>query len=261
MEETQRIQSPSSILTYKQCPRKYYHQYIEKLKTKPSIHLIRGRIVHTVLEEFFKINIDSLSEDFKDELKIIIQDNLNTTWENNKEELNSLGLTEQELKFYKSESEGMVFNWITRFTEKIQTKQDFKKLKPITELHISSESLRTRGFIDSIQNIDNSIIITDYKTSKKFKITNDYKLQLAIYALLYKKKYGITPSKVGIDFLKHDEVHIDVNQELLDLAKKEIELIHLRTISKLQEDYTKKPSPLCKWSTGQCDFYEICKPF
>ena len=155
----------------------------------------------------------------------------------------------------------MIFNWITRFTEKIETKQDFKNLTPETETQIISESLRTRGFIDAIHNINNSIIITDYKTSKKFEITNEYKLQLAIYALLYKKKYGITPSKVGVDFLKHDEIHIDVDEKLLNLAKKEIELIHLRTISKLKEDYPRAPSPLCKWSTGQCDFYEICKPF
>jgi ATP-dependent helicase/DNAse subunit B len=50
-----RVQSPSSINTYNQCPRKYYYQYILKLPTRPSIHLVRGNIAHSVLEDFFSI--------------------------------------------------------------------------------------------------------------------------------------------------------------------------------------------------------------
>ena len=48
--KTARVQSPSSIITYRQCPRKYYYHYIENLPTKPSIHTIRGKIVHSVLQ-------------------------------------------------------------------------------------------------------------------------------------------------------------------------------------------------------------------
>ena len=58
------MQSPSSINTYKQCPRKHFYQYILNLPTKPSIYLIRGSIVHEVLEKFFDIKRQNSNTDF-----------------------------------------------------------------------------------------------------------------------------------------------------------------------------------------------------
>ena len=51
---SQPILSPSSINTYFRCPFKYFLNYITKLKVKPNIHLIKGSIVHKVLEDFFR---------------------------------------------------------------------------------------------------------------------------------------------------------------------------------------------------------------
>ena len=56
------LYSPSSILTYKQCPRKFYYQYVEKLPTKKSFALVRGSIVHSVIEDFFKIDVEEKIE-------------------------------------------------------------------------------------------------------------------------------------------------------------------------------------------------------
>ena len=52
-----RVESPSSINTFKHCHRKYYYQYIEKLPTLPNIHQIRGNIAHSTLENFYDIDI------------------------------------------------------------------------------------------------------------------------------------------------------------------------------------------------------------
>ena len=49
-----RILSPTAINTYLSCPRKFYLRYIKKLRTRPSIHLIRGQIVHQTLHQFHK---------------------------------------------------------------------------------------------------------------------------------------------------------------------------------------------------------------
>ena len=48
-----KVQSPSSIKTYKQCPRKYYYSYILGLEQPPNVHTVRGNIAHSVLEHFF----------------------------------------------------------------------------------------------------------------------------------------------------------------------------------------------------------------
>ena len=58
-----RIQSPSSINTHKQCPRKYWYSYVARLPSKPSIHLVRGTIVHAVLEKFFDTDVTNVPDE------------------------------------------------------------------------------------------------------------------------------------------------------------------------------------------------------
>jgi CRISPR/Cas system-associated exonuclease Cas4 (RecB family) len=52
-----KYQSPTSINTYLRCPRKYYLRYIKGLKSKPSIHLIRGKAVHETIAQFIQNEI------------------------------------------------------------------------------------------------------------------------------------------------------------------------------------------------------------
>ena len=47
--------SPSKINTFLQCPRNFYHRYIEKLPDKLTLHLFRGTIVHDILERIFDV--------------------------------------------------------------------------------------------------------------------------------------------------------------------------------------------------------------
>ena len=76
-----RIQSPSSILTHKQCPRKYFYKYVMKLPTVTSIHAVRGKIIHEVLEEFFDLNVEPINnEHYEFELKVILQNMFKNKW-------------------------------------------------------------------------------------------------------------------------------------------------------------------------------------
>ena len=259
-----RIQSPSSINTHRQCARKYYYSYIKKLQSLPSIHLIRGKIVHSALEDFFKFDVSKLTpESFEIESKMIISNFFKTHWENNKNALSSLNLADDELKHYHDESLMMLQNFHHTFMEKLKLQsmslaEAFKKLTPKTEKHYQSKTHGVRGFIDAIHEIENKVILMDYKTSKKDIITEDYKLQLAIYALLYQETHNILPDEVGINFLKFNEQTIKVDQELLEFAKKEVALIHEKTTSTDMKDYPKTITPLCKWHSGQCDYYNTC---
>ncbi|MBI5392250.1 PD-(D/E)XK nuclease family protein [Candidatus Woesearchaeota archaeon] len=261
-----RIQSPSSINTYKQCPRKYYYQYMKKLPTKSSIHLVRGKLSHAVLEDFFKIDNSIITaENYSYLLKILINDLFKKHWSNSQQELDSLGLSTEDYLFYFNETQSMINGWIELFIEKLNKElqqytlyEAFKRLTPLTEIEYSSANLGVRGFVDAIFEHGEHVKIMDYKTSKKDQITEEYKLQLGIYALLYQQKHGITPRIVGIDFLKHGERFIEVDDKLLQFARKECELIHIKTQSDNVKEYPKKISSLCKWSTGQCDFYGTC---
>jgi CRISPR/Cas system-associated exonuclease Cas4 (RecB family) len=159
----------------------------------------------------------------------------------------------------------MLLNWLNHFVRKIYTmvgsfQERFLKLTPLREQLMASDSLKAKGIIDAIENYDGQVRIMDYKTSNHSN-EEEYRLQLSIYTLLYYEKHGRLPDKAGIYFLKDRPKYIDVDDSLLALARKEIELIHKLTQSSQVKDYPRSPSKLCKWSTGQCDFYATCKPF
>jgi putative RecB family exonuclease len=261
-----RIQSPSSINTYRQCPRKYYYIYIEKRKTSKNIHLVRGSIAHSVLENFFTIKLNDNEPCLGDKLINWINELFENEWSSKKKELCELDMTSQELKYYYNETKEMLNTWLFSFFKRLRDLDSnnpinaFKTLTPEMEVLYKSDNLGVLGYIDVIEKVGENISLIDYKTSKAAKISDDYKLQLAIYAMLYKEKHGIAPNKVGISFLKFGETHeLMVNQDLIDYALLEVELIHANTQTKNIIDYPKNITPLCKWSSGQCDFYDICQ--
>lgn len=259
-----RIQSPSSINTFKQCPRKYYYQYIQKLPTSTNIHFLRGEIVHSALESFFSFNVpESLDNSYS--LKIILLEMFKRKWESKKNELESLGLPEEAIKMYHDESVSMLDYWFSSFNEKLSELSKnkniaaaFKMLTPKVEQAYVSTKLGVRGFVDAIQEVDNVVTIVDYKTSSKDTITNEYQLQLAIYALLYEERHGKRPDKLAINFLKFGERFLEVKDFLLESAKLAVREVHEKTNSNNIIDYPKNITPRCKWSNGQCDFYEVC---
>lgn len=265
MEKKRRLLSPSSIKCYQQCPRKYYYSYILGIQAPPNIHLVRGNIAHSVLENFFDKDMKGIKlETAEIQLKVLIQEMLVKEWENYKEKLELLKLEKDKEIFYFEETLMMLFNWTEQFLEKINLlsgnfAERFKTLIPIREQLYESETYGVKGFIDAIEDRKGHIYLMDYKTSRKFEL-NEHLLQLGIYSLLYFEKHGVLPKKVGVYFLKDKEKVKNVDEELLEMARSEIkktaELIKSRDIN----DYPKCVTGLCKYSTGKCEFYDICKP-
>ncbi|MEK6969388.1 MAG: PD-(D/E)XK nuclease family protein [Nanoarchaeota archaeon] len=265
-----RIESPSSINTFKQCPRKYYYQYIEKLPSLPNIHQIRGNIAHSTLENFYDLDISLFSRETNYQIKFkeVIQKLLLHYWNFYRPKLDGLKLSKDQERFYFEETMLMIMNWTDHFLENIAAlmkekniplEEAFQLQIPLREQKFVSDNYSIQGFIDAIHCIEEEVQIIDYKTNSLFEMKDSIKLQLAIYALLYFEKYGKLPSKAGIFFLRHKLKLMTVDEGLLELARKEISLIHAHTsATEKKEDYLKKISPLCKWKTGQCDFYDTC---
>lgn len=266
-----RIQSPSSINTFKQCKRKYYYQYIEKLPVVANIHQIRGNIAHDTLEQFFDVDVSSFTtENYPQKFQSTIQALLFHNWRAAQEKLEIMRLNKDQERFYFEETMLMIMNWATQFIDdvtnfmqkkNISLQEAFLQLTPIREEEYQSQQYSVRGFIDAIKRVEDEIHIIDYKTNNNFEFKDSIKLQLAIYSLLYYEKHAQMPSKVGIFFLRHKLKLINADEELLALAKQEIALIHAHTAATENiADYPRTINGLCKWSTGQCDFYDVCKP-
>lgn len=262
-----RVESASSINTFFQCNRKYYYQYIEKLPTKPSIHTVRGNIAHSTLENFYALDVSKF-QNYEKDFKMAIQRIFLEQWGIYKDELYALQLTQKELETYFEETLMMLMNWCSHFLREFKEKflvsieETFNNIKPITEAEYNSDILSVRGFIDAIRCEGDEIHIIDYKTNSTSEIKDSIKLQLGIYSLLYQEKHGKTPDKVGIFFLKDKLYLLPVDQALLQRAKDAIFIVHAQSSrTENKGDYQKNITPLCKWKTGQCDFYSVCKPY
>ena len=262
-----RIQSPSSINTYNKCPRKYYYQYIKGLKTLPSIHMTRGKIVHAVLDRFFNWQPNDINwENSEQEMRLRIQKLLVEEWKKSANVIKIFNLSTAQEMLYFEESLIFLINWLEGFIARLNPlrgstfQEAFAKLTPILREkgHVSKKHA-VRGFIDAIEEFENEISIIDYKTSKNTCL-EEHKLQLAIYVLLYSEVHGKMPTKTGIHFLRENKPRfLPVDNELLDFAKREIALVHGKTESSDICDYPKKESILCKWSEGKCDFFDFCQ--
>jgi len=259
-------ESASSINTFRQCPRKYYYHYILGLPIKNTIYTLRGNIIHLVLQDFFGVELEDIT-DYEGKFREIVINLFNYHWIDNLQELKDLGLENGEIKDFYNQSLMMLDNFARNFSKKIlkelenglSLKQAFEKIKPQTEMYYISEDYKIQGYIDAIHNISGDIILIDYKTSKKTEITREYELQLALYALMYQEKHGVLPTKVGINFLiSGEEYLIDVNNELLLKAKMACEEIHTCTLSYNIKDYSRNITKLCDWGSGKCEFYNRC---
>lgn len=258
-----RTESSSSINAFRQCPRKYYYTYKLKLPTKDSIATITGKAVHDSLERFFKINLAEINpQKFEIEFEHYLVKEFHNNWVKAVPKLIALKISKDQIVNYYEDSILMLNNFLAKFCSQMREQlslldfaNSFEKLKPQTEVYILSEKYNVQGYLDALYINEDKIIIMDYKTSKKDEISEQYKLQLAIYVLLAYEKFKKLPEKVGLYFLRQGTEHfVEVNEELLKFAQREAELIHVNTESSQIKDYNKCPGPLCNW----CDFYDEC---
>ena len=259
--EATKALSPSKINTFHKCPRDFYYTYVEKRKTEPSIHLVKGSVVHKVLEDFYR--------KYNPNPKKLLSELFKKTWNGYGKMVKMLEMTPEELRKHKKDALTMVMNFYDVHRRKmegviIQGKAEneshaFYLTKPkFKEVYVKDDELRTRGYIDRIhQGYDGSITLADYKTSSRYGIGlgEDYKRQLSIYALLYLNQEGKMADMVSIIFLRYgEEVLLEVTPTLLKYARDTIEEVWGKTRSASIEDYPIKEGKLCSW----CSFLPMC---
>jgi len=255
--EPQKRLSPTSINSYMGCPRCYYHKYILKMPTPPSIHLVKGRIVHKVLEDFFRR--------YKKDLLQNLIDNFNNSWNKSEKDLVALEMEAEDLEVHKRDAFNMVVEFYHTFFRQMKSVMELGKaeneshayhlLKPkFRELWVEDKEIHCCGFIDRInEDYDGNITIGDYKTSQKFGLNfpTDYKRQLGIYALLYLNQEKVRADEVAVDFLRYGEVYrYEVTDEMLESSRKTIAETWEATRSTSIEDY--QPN-------ADCSFKEFCQ--
>lgn len=233
--------SPTSINTYLRCPRKFYLQYIKRLKTKPNIHMLRGNAVHKTLERFFSEGYGDHAhyDDLRNGILGLLQDE----WQSREKQFKALDMNRDELAFFYKDSQKMVINFLH---DHLKSGHPAGKSGDL-EVKIFSEKWRTMCIIDRIIWARSPPEITDYKTCKSADVRDEYRIQMGICALLFEGKYGQKPN-AKIHFLKFLKGirDVDLSEDFMDNLKRTIMDIHEKTESEDPEDYPCTCGGWCK---------------
>lgn len=262
--EGKRLLSPTQITAYKECPRKWYYQYVLRIPIPEKFALLRGTVVHSVCEHLFRWrptpgwSFDELVEHMTTTAHSILKD----AWDEKK-------ITEKFGDDHYEETVGIIDKFLKRHEWKMEPLYkkfhdaskawNFSKPK-YSERRVIDEELGVQGIIDAVIETDpGEIVLVDYKTSSFFKhpISHEYRTQLYIYALLFEKETGLRPLYVSVDYLLYGQVsNYPVTQDLLEETRTLIQDIYKKTGSKEISDYpTNTEFKFCKW----CDFRETCQ--
>jgi len=232
--------SPTSINTFLRCPRKYYLKYLKGLKEKPSIHLIRGKAVHDAIAKIHKSDIGD-GKDFEG-IKIDLLSLFNHSWISQDSQIRALDLPEETLNDYYKESAEMLLGWLKRNLPNLQN----RNLPPQAEVKLFSHTHRVMGIIDAIHSLDGKVSLTDYKTGKIDILSQDIKVQMSIYALLYRENFGALPDQIILDFLKFQQPKpFPVTDDFVPYAERLCRKIHDKTSSMDEKDYPCKCGGWC----------------
>jgi len=228
-----RYLSPTSINAYLACPRKFYLRYVKKLKTKPSIHLIRGSIVHKVIE-YFNRTVGPDARNLTDTQVIVrLLKLFQKEWTAAQSRLDSLNLPADELKAFHDESQIMLINYGYWF-------HGHRAPKPLsTESRYYSKNVGLMGIVDAVYRFGDRDILVDYKTSRKAEISSDTERQAAVYALLFEDKHGRPPEAIWIHFVKFNQepLSIQVDDLLLEYGRIVVESVRGKITSTTESDY------------------------
>ncbi len=211
--------SATSLKTYLQCKRKYYFNYIEKIKEhsislKPAGYEL-GDIIHKVLE------------------KLCIENNLSTINLNNEltKYQNKNPYLTMQLEIWKRKLEKFVE------IEKQRQEKDYKIFEVEKSFSFEYNGIRLKGTIDRIDKLnDGSYEILDYKTSSSLKVdtTKTYEkscdFQLEFYVLSQRDKIinNVAYYDLNTATIKN-EIMLEEKIKLLDL--------HLKALETTQVDF------------------------
>jgi DNA helicase-2/ATP-dependent DNA helicase PcrA len=233
--------SASKIKEYIDCPLKFKYNAILQIPAPGKTHLQIGTGVHAIFEEMSKQKMQGRTPILKDAMKL-----LDDSWDS--AAFSSVTQEKQE----RSKMEKMVEFW---FDFEQNNSNEIIAMEERFDIDVNGSKFI--GFIDRIYRTPSGeYIIIDYKTSKTPYTKKELKedVQIALYCLAVKEKYGKLPVKAG-----HMYVHPNVAKlNLIDIQDKNIDTI-LEKIKEavkgiLDEDFELKVQPNCY----HCDYISIC---
>ncbi len=242
--------SPSRASDFKRCPQLFKFSAIDRIPTEPTVYQARGTTAHLALEHLFGLPANERTPERLAEL-------FATAWAD-------AAPTEYPDLFPDSESEQ---TWLAESLEVLSNYflvEDPTLIEPLArELDMTQAvgHMTIRGILDRMEETDEGLVITDYKTGKappeRYAMSAFFALK--IYALLIRIREGRTPDVLKLMYLTGPKVYtIPVTDAQLDAMQRQLEALW-KAIERAIDTGTfpTRTGVLCDY----CSYRDICPAF
>jgi putative RecB family exonuclease len=247
--------SPSRAGDFMQCPLLYRFRVVDKLPEAPTPAMVRGTVVHAVLEHLFDLPAAERTLDAAYDL-------LTPQWQRIQQELPELtelfGGDEQATAVWLKEAQVLLGRWFDL--------EDPTRLEPAErELYVETTlagGLTLRGYVDRLDIApDGRIRVVDYKTGRAPRESYENKalFQMRFYALVLWRVRAVVPALLQLVYLGSGEVlrFAPSEGDLLATERKVIALWEAIERAAATGDWRPSPGRLCDW----CRHKALCPAF
>ncbi len=239
--------SPSSISTYRSCPKRFEYSKIDKLPDPPGKEALIGTFAHSVLEDLMK-----LAPEFREAESARRIARANWGRFESGRDFKRLGLDEASAKDFRWEA------W--RGIEGYFAMEDPATVDVVgTERKVGASigDVMVRGIVDRLERAGDSTIVSDYKSGKvpSGRYRSEALQQPFLYAAILAES-GVNVDRVRLLYIKaSEEIAAEVEDTAIAQAKERVE----ETWASINQDFDEeffepKPGPLCNW----CAYKPIC---
>lgn len=240
-------------MDFKQCPLKYRFRAIDRIPERPSVHAVRGTVVHAVLEDLYGL---PAAERVPERAEALVP----SAWarvhaqQPDVAELIAAG----QLDAFLDEVRALVRRYY-RLEDPTRFDPESREARVEVEL---ADGAPLRGFVDRIDIAPGGALrVVDYKTGRVPGPTQETKalFQLKFYALVVLRTRGLVPAQLRLIYL--------ADEQILTYAPEEQELLRFeRTLSALWAAILKAGrtgdfQPNTSWLCSYCDYKPLCPAF
>jgi putative RecB family exonuclease len=244
--------SPSKVSKFTSCPLSFRYAHIDRYPEPPSVHMVKGTVVHSALENLF------WDHPAGQRTEAAAIDALEQAWatlrDDPESEYAALNLTPGGDAAFIDEARKLVHNYFV-----LEDPDQVHAVGVELMLEADIAGVRVRGIIDRLDlRPDGSLVVIDYKTGRApgERYERGNLVGVHVYAMLCEQVLGQAPAEVRLLHLREPIAitAVPTEQSLRGQARRTGAVWQAIERACATEDFRPHPSALC----GHCAFRSMC---